>query len=427
MTKKKTLQNIISSFLLILIGLYFSTSLLDKLEYSFLNNSSKIITIIICIVFIIYIVLSPKKFMKYFFIKNKFKYLIILFFCILLISNIYVLVFTSYQTKSDFIALLQLLIMTGLILSIDFSDKNISILTKIWIFSSLIIAILVINYNMDNINRNKIIFLNGYYDPNILSASLIPALLIALNYSISNIKNKLLFITYFITFALILISIVITGSRGSLIGALIGIIFLLLHIIKTSRLSRNLLHSKRNIFMLLIGIGLIFCMIIIFVPQETLIRFNPVRLIVDGGSARIQIWTKALNIFFDSNPIKIIFGFGTGTFKFIAGTNIVQADGWISANIASHNIFIRVLFENGFLGLVILVLIFYVLITTFVKNKEFLSLSIIASYLVIGMTLDLTITRYFWNAIIFTIISSNALINNLSCEKMLFRNMFNNK
>lgn len=411
MKEKNKLFILALSVLSVLTGLYFTTSILDKLEYSFLNYSSKLIAILICTVYIIYITFAKINHIKKSYKNYKINRFLFLFFFILLLSNIYILLYTPYKAHADFIALFQLLIMSFVILSINFSKKNIFNITKIWFICSIIIAIIIIIYNIDNINRNKILFLNGYYDPNLLSASLIPALLIATYYTISKDKNKYFRITCFISFLLVLLSIIITGSRGSLIAALVGIIFLLFPMLKNSQSTKNIVHSKFKISILLIGIGVFICAIIYLVPQETLTRFNPVRLMMDGGSARIQIWSKALNIFLNSNLIKIIFGFGTGTFKYIAGTNIVQADGWVSANIASHNIFIRVLFENGFLGLFILILIFYFLIITFIKNKEVLSLSITISYLVIGMTLDLTITRFFWNAILFTILSSNTFVN----------------
>ena len=100
------------------------------------------------------------------------------------------------------------------------------------------------------------------------------------------------------------------------------------------------------------------------------------------GTGRFPMWlTLAREMI--NNPIKMIFGFGTGSVKYYTGKGLV-----------SHNTFLDVLFNEGFLGFSILWC--YIVKSTKKKRKEFpFTVISFVGMSVLLLTLSAFNTRFF--------------------------------
>lgn len=173
-----------------------------------------------------------------------------------------------------------------------------------------------------------------------------------------------------------------TGSRGALFGLLMGVSIYLLTYRKMS--------IKRFLLILLFVVVAIFILLQImhFLPDEITSRFRLEGILKSEGSGRYKIWRRYIQLIFDNGFYAI---FGHGTYSCLDTT-------------ATHNYVLEILYENGFIGLV-LALVFYIkLIRQFVRTKNWMSLAALTGALAMAMTLSVGSMLQFWLCIASTIV-----------------------
>ncbi len=210
--------------------------------------------------------------------------------------------------------------------------------------------------------------------------------LIAFTYSFNRFlkdKNKM----YFIHSMLMITVIVLTWSRGGLIGLItIGILSVLY--LYRSKLYK--LISLKNIIVLLV----LFTILKYFImPRFVFIRRN--------STGRLDMIITSLQPFFE----RPLMGWGLGNFSEISGLR----------NATPHNEFIFILFSSGLYGL-FLFLIFIVLIIIRAKSKKMnIELILLFSFFTQEMTFNHLIrgrvSLVFWLLIALIVSSGNKAIN----------------
>lgn len=285
---------------------------------------------------------------------------------------------------------------------IDFDKKTINgILKTTWILSGLI-GVLSLFFNRPYYGGNTertVLFLFGQeIDPNYQSALLLIGISISLYYLI----NKNHWIYSFIFLTINLYSIMMSGSRGGLIGFFIILVVTIIIYFKK-------INFRKLIYFLFIGIIAFFTIkqiIYNYLPGTIYSRLFDLST-YEGGSGRIFIWENAFELF--SKGVYPLIGAGWGSFY---GYNDIYS--------VVHNTFLSMLVEVGLLGFL---LFFVPIIKASHKNfkyGEYLSIMILVSAFVSCLFLDAINARFFWNSIMILFIiynfasSKQKILNNKS-------------
>lgn len=199
-----------------------------------------------------------------------------------------------------------------------------------------------------------------------------------------NIVVKLLCVCFAIV---IMYCVLMTGSRGAWISCTAIILVYLLC---------KYGHSKK----LIIGV-VFFAIVAIYVFPALLnnlapniaARFSFAQLLEDRGTGRLDIWLIALAEAIQS-PIILIFGNGTGSSNAVIGA-------------ATHNYFIQLLLEEGIIGVVLFSRFVLYWIKRFIKDKNYLSLSVLSASVIMSLTLSVNTNYYFWITVSLCIATKN--------------------
>lgn len=248
-------------------------------------------------------------------------------------------------------------------------------------------------------NQFKVIvhdrYLGMFGDPNIFGAFLVFLFFYWLNQTLNSNKNSLYvsFLPVFFTFIL-LIQIIATSSRSSAGGLLLGSLVYLYIFLRSSDIKSSVKKISRFFIpaVFLIGISL--------VPlYDTVIeRATTVVDISDNEDDRFAlVYTAAAIMVAIDNP----FGVGPGQTNFATG--IENADGGV---IGSHNAFVQVFADNGWLsGVVLLVVIILLWITSYKNARrsvllhgvdQIIMIASLTSFIFIGMFQDLIQWKVVW-------------------------------
>lgn len=237
----------------------------------------------------------------------------------------------------------------------------------------------------------------GMGDPNEFSTTILFVFGLLWAYYITT-KKKLI-IVILISF-LFLSSLLAAGSKTA---SLVFVIYLFTIVYKLISKSNILQKIK---YFLFISISIILVSYVFYINNGELIylfleRFESSKT----ANLRIDNWNKGF-VFFKNNWL---FGVGTNNYSFIMDNNF-QFDEGASE---THNMYLKVLFENGILGLTPFVLILINQLKHITHNKNNHVVMLIAlSYLLMGFSLSLSYDKYVWLII--------ALSNNFN-----FINFFN--
>ncbi len=180
------------------------------------------------------------------------------------------------------------------------------------------------------------------YDSNDLGLIMVTCLPLALAYFLNgNARTRIL---SGISIAVILLTSLKTGSRGTLVGLVaIGSGFLLMRTVQISYLKKSLVTAAAV------------AAVILFAPEDLWIRMNNLfegedynfqtRGEVESLPGRILIWTSGLKLI---TPKVFFFGVGPGQFATALGARFGRF-----FYITAHNTFLQVLVELGIFGLLL--------------------------------------------------------------------------
>ena len=292
---------------------------------------------------------------------------------------------TSNRTYEYIVTYLMMTTLVVLCSQEEWEAPDINLFLYAYYLGAIIMAIIVVAYG-SNIyeGRSTIIIMGRYCDPNQLSASILPGVFIGFEKSIN--EDRLTKKAVHLLAAMVVIyGSLSTGSRGALLGLLVGLsIFLLGQIIS----------GKLRLFHI---VFLLICTIIILrsLPSLTLdrLRYSDSYL---NGSGRARIW----EILISSFDAKWIIGHG-------AGSSIAFFLDYYGKASSVHNTFLLVLYESGIIGLTMFVFMLLDLLINTIKSKKGLIAAILAGAMMNALFLDSLNLRYLWNAVILCILQCN--------------------
>jgi len=177
-------------------------------------------------------------------------------------------------------------------------------------------------------------------DPNHFATSLILPFIFALEEVVSSKRTN-----YFGSFAIgiITFAIILSGSRGALLGIICAICVLML------RESRS--GANRVVRIVIIVFTILF-LVSNIVPESLAERYSFESIITSEGSHRLPLWHLAF-LAFKQKPL---LGWGYGTFASLStGQLAAEVTGHLKVGLVAHSIYFQILSELGILGFGLLI------------------------------------------------------------------------
>ena len=285
-----------------------------------------------------------------------------------------------------------MMILIAIASTLSWNKKDINYLLLAFQLSSTIFSILLITKgeHYQEILRSTLVINGEAQDPNNLSAMLVIPTLISiwriLNKEYIILFNKKYIIINYLFMGSSIAAMLMLSSRGGLFGLICGSIFLLFFNNKFSQ-NKKIRPGKLYLAKTIVIVFAILFFIMPYMDQETLQRLTVKRIEQDKGSDRLLIWAIALKDFL-SAPL---FGIGIGSFQ---GINKVGV----------HNQFIIVLVESGIIGFFLYITSLIILFIKSFKSKTSLLPALLIATLAVIFFLDAYNKKFFWNAILLSII-----------------------
>lgn len=190
--------------------------------------------------------------------------------------------------------------------------------------------------------------------------------------------------------ALSLAAMLFTGSRGGFLGLIAGLAGYM-WIYGEGRIKPS------TIFFCSVGVVCAYFLAIQILPETLLARFTIASVVKSGGTGRTTIWLNALDVFWNGNPLRMIVGYGFGSFprflKFFCGRYK-----------AAHNDFVQILIELGIGGCVYYVFCLCNALKRMKNERKPLNFSIVALLIIGGISMELFIKKMFWMGIFLSFI-----------------------
>lgn len=244
-----------------------------------------------------------------------------------------------------------------------------------------LLPVIIITLSSINLFHGRMSFVvSEEMDQNYLSANLIFGISILL--SLINLSKKTIKkILYIFLLICSILSIVLLGSRGGVLG------------VTAIVLSYYAFIEKRRKLLILL---IIFALVLLlfpyyshYLPEWIRNRFAVRSMLDMQNNNRIQIWIDCISHFKSSSLLQQFFGEGRG------------AGRYISWNV-THNIYIKMLIDGGILGITLMFVFYYSLFRIAQKNKNRVAIIALIGYLVCGFFLDLDNYRIFGVLFAFT-------------------------
>ena len=254
-------------------------------------------------------------------------------------------------------------------------NKNgISYLVKAYIYSAIavIIKMLLQRYSfIDDPNRYSIVNWGNVMDPNFLAAMFVfPSIVVFYRGLWNDFRKKDI-----VEIAIMLLAIVMLGSRGGLFG--VGLGYIILWLFQKKRKKTVIV----GIILAIIGLSVL----MILVP-DTMSRFD-VRSFNDGSnSLRFNLWDTSWRIFL-SSPL---YGRG-GNSMLVLGPSYGAR-----INLMSHNSFLDILADYGLIGFTLFYIGPVVLIIRSIKVKDILVLAIMVGSIGTAMFISGSDSAFWW-------------------------------
>lgn len=256
------------------------------------------------------------------------------------------------------------------------------------IVASAFVVIIAVFINKGTFSEDRLILNFGrYMDPNFFAVGLVLINAVLMD----NIMKKQYLKRSLIAIIFLFIVIIMTGSRGGLLAN--TFVILTYFIMSDKSFISKLLFLAVGFIMFL----LIFNIIKDYIPPWVLDRFELSKVTSSGGSGRTKIWADNLSYYMDSSLIRLIVGYGFSSFSVISMKTLGAAR-------ASHNIYIQSLIEGGIVGFSILIMMIIIIIRNALKENNIYIIAATVGLAIGGVSLDIHISRFFWNILFFAII-----------------------
>ncbi len=245
------------------------------------------------------------------------------------------------------------------------------------------ICILLCLYSDDTLDgRTVIVIFGSYEDPNQFSAYFTLPVMICLKRIIERRKLLPLYVAEII---LIIYSILTMGSRGGLIGIVVGIAFFMII---------GARGVKAKVGIIIVGIlctVLVVTVVFPLLPQNIQERFTVENVIESRGTGRFDIWEFCIDYTTES-PSRIILGSG------LLSTYSIFPEHREVDNFVAHNQVIQSFFDQGVIGLSLYLAYIMACIFRNIKKNPYYS-SAMVSMFAFSMSLTMYVFKPYINVI----------------------------
>lgn len=185
--------------------------------------------------------------------------------------------------------------------------------------------------------------------------------------------------------SLVLFCVLMTGSRGALLGvmAVTGICI----VTRFEKMWQKVLFCMAMV----VVVVAIYAALIMLLPDSLAARFTIEDIIKSRGTYRLDIWIDAISAMAEK-PYRLIFGFGNGSSREVIGNGYV-----------AHNFLIQLVLELGIVG----TYLFFAFLWTWCKRlakKDTMCLGVLAGCMAMSLTLSVNKIYYFWVVFIIGIV-----------------------
>lgn len=222
-----------------------------------------------------------------------------------------------------------------------YNDKERELMETAWIFVGIICVCLCLSSTevANEFESRTIVYVLGFpEDPNQFCAYFIMPVMVCMKRIVE--KRKLMPL-YMVLLILIMYAVLKTGSRGGLIGLLIGIFMFIMFAVKSGKTKIAITAT--------VILGAVFVIVVIFpmLPEDVRLRYSVEAVAEDKAAGRFDIW-KFLVGYTAEKPSRLIHGSGLySTYQILGNSNVVDKAG------AAHNQFVQVLTDQGIIGLML--------------------------------------------------------------------------
>ncbi len=187
------------------------------------------------------------------------------------------------------------------------------------------------------------------------------------------VEKRRLWPVYIVILVLLFYAILKTGSRGGLLGILLGLVTYAVIGIKSVKTKLTLAVSA-----VLLGI-IIVTVIVPRLPQDVAERYTVSAVEKDGGSGRTEIWKFLIDYSFQE-PARLIRGSG------IFSTYDIMGNAGFKNGVA-HNSFVQILNDEGLIGLFLFIALIAACLVRNIKNRPMYACAFIA---LLGFSMSLS-------------------------------------
>ena len=235
-------------------------------------------------------------------------------------------------------------LLTFLLISLRvYNEREKELMEWAWIVVGVICVYAVLSSKevMNQYEARVVIRIFGYEeDQNHICAYFIMAVIISIKRIVEKRKLTPVYIVFIL---LIMYSILKTGSRGGLIGVVLGAFAYIIIGIKSVKAKVAICIA--TVLMALVVVTVVFPML----DESVQERYSVEQVEEDGGSGRFEIWEYLLKYTFEK-PERIIHGSGIfSTYDIMANA----PEGFLNG--VAHNTFIQVFNDQGLIGIILFI------------------------------------------------------------------------
>lgn len=190
----------------------------------------------------------------------------------------------------------------------------------------------------------------------------------------------------------ILLCVMLSGSRGAFLGCAIIVSMIVLK--RFGRISQKIL------FCLVAGVLFlaVYNFLLSLLPEEVAARFSLQVVTESRGTGRLDIWLRTFDVI-KKAPYKLLFGFGA--------SSSIPLLGW-----ATHNFLLQILLELGLVGMWLFISFFRIWFKRLSSNDS-MCFAVFMGCAGMFMTLSVNTIYYFWVVFILSIKCSKAKTANV--------------
>lgn len=296
----------------------------------------------------------------------------------------------TFQYFSTYFSMAVLFVVITLI---EYDEKEYDKILSMALIGTLIISLVLIfqqesYYSGSLVNRKTVSLLGVKQDPNNIAATLLIGISVSIDRILKSKYNTIIQIVYFV---LLVIALILTGSRGGFLS-----LILIMIISISSFFDKNNYKIKRSTKLIILLMGILgIGWGISIIPEYMIYRLIDFSS-YSTGSGRTQLWALA----WEGAKNNLLFGNGIAA----------QANYYIrhlGIPYGIHNTFLMIVFETGLIGFSLFITPIIIILKKCSKKKKIMEISFIISAMAASFFLDALIARFLWNSIILGAISIN--------------------